>query len=54
MIKIFLCIKIRFRWSLFYIFCDSLNDIFNIKTFDKGRIFVRIEDVHAFREPKIL
>ncbi|MDX5686445.1 polysaccharide deacetylase family protein, partial [Clostridioides difficile] len=46
--------KLDLDGVLFYIFCDSLNDIFNIKTFDKGRIFVRIEDVHAFREPKNL
>ncbi|MCR1392049.1 polysaccharide deacetylase family protein [Clostridioides difficile] len=52
--NIFYVSKLDLDGVLFYIFCDSLNDIFNIKTFDKGRIFVRIEDVHAFREPKNL
>ncbi|PBG84592.1 cell wall anchor protein [Clostridioides difficile] len=52
--NLFYVSKLDLDGVLFYIFCDSLNDIFNIKTFDKGRIFVRIEDVHAFREPKNL
>ncbi|HHY0138907.1 TPA: DUF2334 domain-containing protein [Clostridioides difficile] len=52
--NLFYVSKLDLDGVLFYIFCDSLNDIFNIKTFDKGRIFVRIEDVHAFREAKNL
>ncbi|MBS1280018.1 DUF2334 domain-containing protein [Clostridioides difficile] len=52
--NLFYVSKLDLDGVLFYIFCDSLNDIFNIKTFDKGRIFVRIEEVHAFREPKNL
>ncbi|PBE19329.1 DUF2334 domain-containing protein [Clostridioides difficile] len=52
--NLFYVSKLDLDGVLFYIFCDSLNDIFNIKMFDKGRIFVRIEDVHAFREPKNL
>ncbi|HBF4559725.1 DUF2334 domain-containing protein [Clostridioides difficile] len=52
--NLFYVSKLDLDGVLFYIFCDLLNDIFNIKTFDKGRIFVRIEDVHAFREPKNL
>ena len=52
--NLFYVSKLDLDGVLFYIFCDSLKDIFNIKTFDKGRIFVRIEDVHAFREPKNL
>ncbi|HBG5345604.1 TPA: polysaccharide deacetylase family protein [Clostridioides difficile] len=52
--NLFYVSKLDLDGVLFYIFCDSLNDIFNIKTFDKGRIFVRIEDVHAFRDPKDL
>ncbi|MBZ4425022.1 polysaccharide deacetylase family protein [Clostridioides difficile] len=52
--NLFYVSKLDLDGVLFYIFCDSLNDIFNIKTFDKRRIFVRIEDVHAFREPKNL
>ncbi|WP_254057714.1 DUF2334 domain-containing protein [Clostridioides difficile] len=52
--NLFYVSKLDLDGVLFYIFCDSLNDIFNIKTFDKGCIFVRIEDVHAFREPKNL
>ncbi|HBG5996596.1 TPA: polysaccharide deacetylase family protein [Clostridioides difficile] len=52
--NLFYVSKLDLDGVLFYIFCDSLNDIFNIKTFDKGRIFVRIEDVHTFREPKNL
>lgn len=50
--NLFYVSKLDLDGVLFYIFCDSLNDIFNIKRFDKGRIFVRIEDVHAFRDPK--
>ena len=40
------------RWDLedSYIFEDSLNDFYNIKYFDKGKIFIRIEDVHPFRD----
>ncbi|WP_139624939.1 DUF2334 domain-containing protein, partial [Clostridioides difficile] len=52
--NLFYVSKLDLDGVLFYIFCDSLNDIFNIKRFDKGRIFVRIEDVHAFRDPKDL
>ncbi|MGX9755256.1 DUF2334 domain-containing protein [Clostridioides difficile] len=52
--NLFYVSKLDLDGVLFYIFCDSLNDVFDIKTFNKGRIFVRIEDVHAFREPKEL
>lgn len=52
--NLFYVSKLDLDGVLFYIFCDSLNDIFNIKRFDKGRIFLRIEDVHAFRDPKDL
>lgn len=52
--NLFYVSKLDLDGVLFYIFCDSLNDVFNIETFNKGRIFVRIEDVHAFREPKEL
>ncbi|NJJ35896.1 DUF2334 domain-containing protein [Clostridioides difficile] len=52
--NLFYVSKLDLDGVLFYIFCDSLNDIFNIKKFDKGSIFVRIEDVHAFRDPKNL
>ncbi|MCC0649827.1 polysaccharide deacetylase family protein [Clostridioides sp. ZZV15-6598] len=52
--NLFYVSKLDLDGVLFYIFCDSLNDVFNVKTFNKGRIFVRIEDVHAFREPKEL
>lgn len=40
------------RWDLedSFIFEDSLNDFYNIKKFDKGKIFIRIEDVHPFRD----
>ena len=40
------------RWDLeeSFIFEDSLNDFYNIKEFDKEKIFVRIEDVHPFRD----
>lgn len=52
--NLFYVSKLDLDGVLFYIFCDSLNDIFNVKMFNKGSIFVRIEDVHAFREPKDL
>lgn len=52
--NLFYVSKLDLDGVLFYIFCDSLNDIFNVKTFNKGSIFVRIEDVHAFRDPKDL
>lgn len=52
--NLFYVSKLDLDGVLFYIFCDSLNDIFNIKKFDKGSIFVRIEDVHAFRDPEDL
>lgn len=44
------------RWDLenSFIFEDSLNDFYNIKHFDKGKIFIRIEDVHPFRDTKQL
>lgn len=44
------------RWDLEngYIFEDSLNDFYNIKEFKKGEIFVRIEDVHPFRDTNTL
>ncbi|MFD3157716.1 DUF2334 domain-containing protein [Haloimpatiens sp. FM7330] len=35
---------------LFYVFCDLLNDIFDTKIEDKGNVFIRIEDVHPFRD----
>ncbi|EQF26232.1 hypothetical protein QEW_1423 [Clostridioides difficile CD160] len=52
--NLFYVSKLDLDGVLFYIFCDSLNDIFNIKEFDKGSLFVRIEDVHAFRDPEDL
>lgn len=52
--NLFYVSKLDLDGVLFYIFCDSLNDIFNVKMFNKGSIFVRIEDVHAFRDPKDL
>lgn len=52
--NLFYVSKLDLDGVLFYIFCDSLNDIFSVKTFNKGSIFVRIEDVHAFRDPKDL
>ncbi|KKY02446.1 hypothetical protein VN21_03170 [Paraclostridium benzoelyticum] len=33
-----------------FIFEDTLNDFYNIKNFEKGKVFVRIEDVHLFRD----
>lgn len=44
------------RWDLgqSYIFEDSLNDFYERKRFDKEEIFVRIEDVHPFRNTKKL
>lgn len=44
------------RWDLnvSYIFEDSLNDFYNIKKFNRGEVFVRIEDVHPFRNTKKL
>ena len=40
------------RWDLdeSYIFEDSLNDFYDINKFNKGDIFVRIEDVHPFTD----
>lgn len=40
------------RWDLSdsFIFEDSLNDFFNVKHFNEGKIFIRIEDVHPFRD----
>ena len=44
------------KWDLEngYIFDDSLNDFYDIKEFKEGKIFVRIEDVHPFRDTDIL
>lgn len=44
------------RWDLEngYIFDDSLNDFYDIKEFKEGEIFVRIEDVHPFRDTDAL
>ena len=44
------------RWDLedSYIFEDSLNDFYERKKFDKEEVFVRIEDVHPFRNTKKL
>lgn len=39
---------------LYYIFSDYLYDFFNIKADYDGKIFVRIEDVHPFRDCKKL
>ena len=40
------------RWDLedSFIFEDSLNDFYNTQNFDEEKIFVRIEDVHPFRD----
>jgi uncharacterized protein YdaL len=35
---------------LFYIFADVLYDLFNEYNIEKSRIFIRIEDVHPFRD----
>ncbi len=35
---------------LYYIFSDYLYDLFNINASHSGKIFVRIEDVHPFRD----
>lgn len=40
--------------TLYYIFCDVLYDIFKVKSFSKSEIFVRIEDVHPFRDTETL
>ncbi|MGL5756467.1 MAG: DUF2334 domain-containing protein, partial [Paraclostridium sp.] len=37
-----------------FIFEDTLNDFYDIKEFKKGQVFVRIEDVHMFRDKKNL
>ncbi len=33
-----------------FIFEDTLNDFYNVEKADKGKVFVRIEDVHMFRD----
>lgn len=40
------------RWDLedSFIFEDSLNDFYNVKNFEESKIFIRIEDVHPFRD----
>ncbi|GAA0745105.1 polysaccharide deacetylase family protein [Clostridium oceanicum] len=35
---------------LFYVFSDILNDVFEVKNFSKDKAFVRIEDVHPYRD----
>ncbi len=44
------------KWDLknSYIFDDTLNDFYERKKFGKNEIFVRIEDVHPFRDTKKL
>ena len=44
------------RWNLDnnFIFEDSLNDFYEIKKFKKGKVFVKIEDVHPLRDTKKL
>lgn len=44
------------RWDLGngYILADSLNDFYYINKFNEGEIFVRIEDVHPFRDTEDL
>jgi uncharacterized protein YdaL len=39
---------------LFYIFADVLYDLFNEYNIEKNRIFIRIEDVHPFRDTEKL
>ncbi|WP_242971997.1 DUF2334 domain-containing protein [Haloimpatiens massiliensis] len=39
---------------LFYIFSDLLNHMFSFKRDNKGKVYVRIEDVHPFRDQKQL
>lgn len=39
---------------LFYIVADVLYDIFNVDYFGQSSIYVRIEDVHPFRDTKEL
>lgn len=35
---------------LFFIFSDILNEVFNVKNISEQKIFIRIEDVHPFRD----
>lgn len=44
------------KWDLqnSYIFDDTLNDFYERKKIEKSEIFVRIEDVHPFRDTKKL
>lgn len=39
---------------LFYILADVLYDIFQQYNFEDNKVFIRIEDVHMFREPERL
>lgn len=39
---------------LFYIFSDLLNGMFSFKRDSKGKVYIRIEDVHPFRDQKKL
>ncbi|WGX75591.1 polysaccharide deacetylase family protein [Paraclostridium bifermentans] len=40
----------EYKIDQLFIFEDTLNDFYNIKNFEKGKVFVRIEDVHLFRD----
>lgn len=40
----------KYKIDQSFIFEDTLNDFYNIKNFEKGKVFVRIEDVHLFRD----
>ena len=42
--------RIYYNSVTFYIFSDLLNDIFEVENINKGKVFVRIEDVHPFRD----
>lgn len=40
------------RWDLedSFIFEDSLNDFYGVKHYDQSKVFIRIEDIHPFRD----
>lgn len=44
------------RWDLTqnFIFDDTLNEFYKVNNIKKGQVFVRIEDVHPFRDTKKL
>lgn len=42
--------RIEIESILFYIIADMMQDIFDIETFERNEIYIRIEDVHLFRD----